>query len=86
MYIILEKCGSCDKETRTDILGSLIFSCFVVKIVLSDAHVRNVQETSKCLILLIFNVNEKNNLLLLIIKSVLNSRLKRSAAAKVIMK
>ena len=57
-----------------------------MKIVLSDALERNVQEASKCLILLIFNVNEKNNLFLLIIKSALNSRLNSSAAAKVIMK
>lgn len=54
----MEKCGACDKERRTDFSGSLISSSFSLKIVISDAHARNVQETAKCLIFLIFNVNE----------------------------
>lgn len=54
----MEKCGACDKETRTDILESLISSCVSVKVVFPDAHARNVQETAKCRIFLIINVNE----------------------------
>lgn len=81
-----KKSGGCGKKARTDILGSLISSWIWVKIVLSDTYTRNEQEISKCLILLIFNVNEKSNLFWLIIKSALNSRLKKTAAVKVIIK